>query len=73
MNAAVADLLLSGHKLRARRLALGMTQRSLAIAARVSRESVETWEQAGFGNPSLRIFGRLMRALDCELEDLVEG
>lgn len=59
-----------GEKLKAARLAAGMTQGQLAEAVGVSQRDISHWE-TGHREPGVLIVKEIAQALGCTMEDLV--
>jgi len=61
----------SGPKLRAVRERVGLSREQLAVAVPCSASAIVKWEN-GYGPPKRPTLLRLLRVLDCPIEDLVE-
>lgn len=59
-----------GDRIREARIAAGMTQADLAVAARMSKNTLSNMEQ-GRGAPPLLAVALIAHELDCTLDDLV--
>ena len=67
-----ADMKSFGDRLRAARIAAGMTQEQLGFALGVTKSSVSAWENDREA-PGFRLLPVLRTALGCSLDELVMG
>jgi transcriptional regulator with XRE-family HTH domain len=68
--AELARWLFSSDAVRTRREFAGLSQSGLAAKAGTSQAAISYWE-SGTGNPQIDLFLALVRALDCEITDLL--
>ena len=61
-----------GTNIRRRRMALGLSQAYVAEQAGVSKPMIRQVER-GTKNPSLQASAGIAKALQCKIEDLLEG
>ena len=67
-----ADMKSFGDRLRAARIAAGMTQEQLGFALGVTKSSVSAWENDR-ETPGFRLLPALRTALGCSLDELILG